>query len=552
MCISHPKIFRNMTQLQNQGLKENIKSFLEKGFLLSPDLRDIDEPQNIFFNEVFHSNLDNNHELLVLNKDLIDVLSKKQIQGFNWIEFEKALTLYQKQININIYTSFMDYLRKFVPSSSFEKGISKISGLKKQADDLKVVFSYTEESRKRTIQDFIGYFNTRYRLLEGMLRNRRELKQLSSISRIRLKRDREEVSMIGMVVNKSITKNKNLIIKIEDPSGSINVLVSKNKPELYTLAKDITLDETLGIVGAYGKNIVFANNILLPDIPLNRELKKLKKPAYFLVLSDLHIGSNNFLEEEFNRFIQWICGEVGNEKQKELAKSIEYIFILGDLVDGVGVYPSQNSELLINDISEQYKVCADYLKKIPDHIKIIIIPGNHDAMRIAEPQPELYRDLAAPIWELANVTLLSNPSYVNIYSSEEFPGFDILMYHGYSFIYYADVVESIRSKGGVDRGDLIMKYLLQRRHLAPTHSSNLYLPDSKFDGLVINKIPDFFLTGHLHKSVVANYRNITMICGSCWQSKTSFMEKMGLHPEPAKVPIVNLQTREVKILRFGK
>jgi DNA polymerase II small subunit len=126
------------------------------------------------------------------------------------------------------------------------------------------------------------------------------------------------------------------------------------------------------------------------------------------------------------------------------------------------------------------------------------------------------------------------------------------MYHGYSLVHYADVVESIRRKGGVDRADLIMKFLLQRRHLAPTHKSNLYLPNSARDNMVIDKIPDFFLTGHLHKSVIANYRNITMICGSCWQSKTSFMEKIGLHPEPAKVPIVNLKTRDIKLLRFGK
>lgn len=535
----------------NSNLKQSIQFFLDKGFLLSPDFVDnLETPEPP--NEIFNLNLQANNDLLILNKDLREVLSKKSIENFNWKEFEKSLTLYQKQKNLRIYSSFVEYLKQYDSHHIKEGKLKQPAEILKQDQDFKIIFSYKEESKKRTIQDFIGFFNTRYKILESLLRNRRELQNLSSISRIKVKRDREEVALIGMVVDKHITKNKNIILTLEDPSGTISVLVSKNKPDLYSQAKDITLDETLGIVGGCGKNIVFANNILLPDIPLNRELKKSAKGGYFLVLSDLHIGSTNFLEDEFNRFLQWIRCEVGNEKQKELAKSIDYIFILGDLVDGVGVYPGQNDELVIKDIYEQYQVCADYLKKIPPHIKIIIIPGNHDAMRIAEPQPVLYKDLASPIWEIPNVTLLSNPAYVNIFSSENFSGFDILLYHGYSFVYYADVVESIRSKGGVDRGDLIMKYLLQRRHLAPTHTSNLYLPDSKIDALVINKIPDFFLTGHLHKSVVANYRNITMICGSCWQSKTSFMEKLGLHPEPAKVPIVNLQTREVKVLRFGK
>ena len=173
-------------------------------------------------------------------------------------------------------------------------------------------------------------------------------------------------------------------------------------------------------------------------------------------------------------------------------------------------------------------------------------------MRITEPQPPIYQDFASAIWKLKNVTLVSNPALINIHASEKFPGFDVLMYHGYSFIYYADNVESIRSEGGVDRSDLIMKFLLKRRHLAPTHSSTLYVPDANSDPLVINKVPDFFVTGHIHKAMAANYRNVTTICGSCWQEKTSFEEKLGLHPEPTRVPIINLQTREIKILRFDK
>ena len=141
---------------------------------------------------------------------------------------------------------------------------------------------------------------------------------------------------------------------------------------------------------------------------------------------------------------------------------------------------------------------------------------------------------------------------VNIHSSKDFPGFNILLYHGYSFDYFVAHVDSLRNNGGYDRADLIMKFLLQRRHLAPTHTSNLYIPDMKKDPLVIDPIPDFFVSGHIHKSVTSNHRNVTMICSSCWQSKTAFQEKMGHNPEPSRVPIVNLQTRGVKILKFGK
>jgi len=124
------------------------------------------------------------------------------------------------------------------------------------------------------------------------------------------------------------------------------------------------------------------------------------------------------------------------------------------------------------------------------------------------------------------------------------------MYHGYSFDYYFANVDSIRTQGGYDRPDLLMKFLLQRRHLAPTHASTLYLPDSEQDPLIIDKVPDFFVTGHIHKAGISNYKNITLICASCWQAKTLFQDKVGYHPEPARVPVVNLKTRKVKVLKF--
>ncbi len=228
---------------------------------------------------------------------------------------------------------------------------------------------------------------------------------------------------------------------------------------------------------------------------------------------------------------------------------VSYIFVIGDLVDGVGIYPDQDKDLQIQDIYLQYKKCAELLAQIPKNITIIVCPGNHDAVRICEPQPPLLKEIAGPLFEIKNLISVSNPALINIHSSANFPGFDILMYHGYSFDYYIANIESIRLQGGYDRADLIMKFLLQRRHLAPTHSSSLYVPGDD-DPLVIENVPDFFVTGHIHKTSVSTYRNVTLISGSCWQSKTSFQERVGLNPEPCKVPIVNLQTRAIKIMSF--
>ena len=518
--------------------KEVVSFFLKNNIFISPDLineinieYNIEKLNNLILNKI------TSDEFLLLNKDIHDVLLNKNIPDINWLEFERSKVLYEKGRDNKIYLKFIDYLN---------------AREDKEESDVKILFSYEEESKKREIQDFVSFFNSRYKILEDMLKNRQELQNIMSINRILNKKERETVSLIGLVDDKKVTKNNNIILKLEDQTGSVSILINKNKTDLINIAKDIVLDEVIGVVGVSGGSIVFANNIIYPDVPVNKELKKSPDEDYAICLSDLHFGSSYFLSDDFNKFLKWINGETGNENQKIIAKKVKYIFIIGDLVDGVGIYPNQDKELVTKDIYEQYKGCAELLKQIPQHIKLIICPGNHDAMRIAEPQPVLYKDFAAPIWELPNTILVSNPALVNIGAKKGFPGFDILMYHGYSFDYYMANVESIRNNGGYERADLMMKFLLQKRHLAPTHKSTLYIPDIKTDPLIITKIPDFFMTGHIHYSSVSNYRNITMICGSCWQSKTVFQEKVGHHPQPSRVPIINLQTRDVKILKFGK
>ncbi len=517
---------------------EQIRNCMSKGFLLSPTVLE----GNIELEDNLLERLDE-HGLLVIHKDLIEFFSDEDVDNFNWNEMEKARALFEKKKNIHLYTNFLSYLNNPIQ----DLGIRSAS-----PGRIKIFKKYKEFTKKREVQDFVDFFNIRYRSIESVLRNRRELQDVTSINKVKRANRNQGVSVIGMVYDKRKTKNNHIMLSLEDPTGIIKVLVNKKNRKLYEIADDIVMDEVIGITGTTGRDIIFSDKILFPDIHSFKQLKRAPEESYALFLSDLHIGSKHFLEKEFEKFIGWIKGEEGNEKHKQLAKKIDYIFILGDLVDGVGVYPGQEEDLVIDDIYNQYEVCANYLKQIPSNIKIIAIPGNHDAVRLAEPQNPIYKDLAEPLYNIPNLEILYNPCFVNILSTDDFPGFNLLLYHGYSLTHYADEVNSIRRSGGVDRPDLIMKFLLQKRHLAPSHCSNLYIPHPEIDQFVIKAIPDFFVTGHLHKSSASNYKNITMISGSCWQAKTDFMEKMGIHPEPARVPIVNLKTRAVKILRFDR
>ena len=202
----------------------------------------------------------------------------------------------------------------------------------------------------------------------------------------------------------------------------------------------------------------------------------------------------------------------------------------------------------IDDLEEQFKQLTEILKRIRKDIKIIVSPGNHDGVRLMEPQPMLDEKYAWSLYALSNVIMTGNPAYVNIGARGDFSGFDILTYHGFSYPYYANVIPSLL-EGGVNAPEKIMTYLLKNRHLAPTYSSIQAFPSEK-DELVIKKVPDIFVSGHLHKFAVSSYNNVLLIANSTWELETENQKKRGNTPDFCKVPMFNLKTGAVKILDF--
>jgi len=480
---------------------------------------------------------------VLISSDLISILENN-----NFVE--DIFSLIKQQVEFSTILKKLEYYQQSLTQSTEQNLPQSKSKERLERSKIEIVQDYDLVSQKREVSHFVSYFASRYKQLQQILRKRDQLSTVLSIARLKAKKDREQVCIIGLIRKKEKTKNDNIILTVEDPTGDIKVLINKSNRELLSLGEDLVNDEVIGIIGMNGDNILFSNQIIQPDIPLDKEFKKNDKEEYTIFLSDIHVGSNYFLKDEFKKFISWIRQETGTEKQKEIASKVKHIFILGDVVDGVGIYPNQENELELLDIYDQYKEATELISQIPKEISIIVCPGNHDAVRLSEPQPKLPEEYAKPLYELENVTSVSNPAMINICSADDFSGFDILLYHGYSFDYYVANVDSLRLNEGYDRADLIMKFLLKRRHLAPSYKSTLFIPEITHDALVIDKIPDFFVTGHIHKTAVSNYRNITLISGSCWQSKTSFQEKVGHHPEPARVPVVNLKTRKVTILNF--
>lgn len=380
-----------------------------------------------------------------------------------------------------------------------------------------------------TIEDFVKYFRDRYNRIKKII-EAKSGRRAYPLSKIYNRKREDNVFVVGIITEINTTKNGHKRIIIEDEKDSFTVLMMKDKILNGELPDDILLDEVIGFEGAINDkgDAMFANRAIRPDVT-PRSPKCTDEKVYTAFLSDIHVGSHEFMEKTFKKFIEFLNGDVNNGLEEKIVSRLKYISIAGDLVDGVGIYPGQEYDLYEVDIISQYREVATYLEQIPDHIQIIISPGNHDALRPAEPQPAL-PDKITNLFEGDNFTFVANPGMVNIH------GLDLLLYHGRSF---DDVIGQI-STAKYTEPSSIMKELLKRRHLCPTYGGRCPIAPEHIDYLAIEREPDIFHTGHIHINGYGIYKGVAMINSGTFQEQTSFQKKMGIHPTPGIVPILDM------------
>ena len=385
------------------------------------------------------------------------------------------------------------------------------------------------------IEDFVDYFNEKYKNLREIIRGRESY--LGAVPIEVLKRYKGEVStIVGMVKEKRESKKGYRFLEVEDPTGEISVLIPQNNDALSRLFNTILEDEVIGIEGKLTNELFIASDIVEPELPVSYKGNYAQEPAYAAFLSDMHVGSNLFLEREFQSFLDWLNLKGGNG---DVAEKVKYLLVAGDLVDGIGVYPNQEKELVIPDIYRQYDFLAKLLEGVPDYIEIVLSVGNHDAVRAAEPQPMLPTDLAGKLCDLPNVHLTSNPIWVTVH------GVKVLMYHGTSF----DTIIGKVPGCTYSKPETAMIECLKKRHLVPMYKEDAISPE-KTDYLAIKEVPDVFHAGHVHTNGYANYRGVKIVNSGTWQARTKYQEELGHMPTPGRVPIMNLQTHELSVKHF--
>ncbi|WP_256295799.1 DNA-directed DNA polymerase II small subunit [Haloarchaeobius salinus] len=380
--------------------------------------------------------------------------------------------------------------------------------------------------------DFVSVFRDRYDKLASKLRGRVNHRPTDAIESMA---GGSEVALVGMVNDIRSTASGHWLVELEDTKGTFPCLVMKDR-NIAELVDELLYDEVIAIEGTLADDagIVFVDSMHFPDVPRTHQPSYADRHVQAALISDVHVGSQEFMHDEWDAFADWLYTEE--------AEHIEYLLIAGDMVEGVGVYPNQDEELDVVDIYDQYETFNEKLKQIPGDIDVTMIPGNHDAVRLAEPQPGFDEELRN-IMTAHDPRIVSNPSTVTV------EGVSVLMYHGVSLDEV--IAETPEHTASYDEPHKAMYQLLKKRHVAPQYGGHTRLAPEEKDYLVIEDVPDIFHTGHVHKLGFGKYHNVLAINSGCWQRQTDFQKSVNIQPDAGYAPVVDLDTLDVTVRKFS-
>jgi len=529
-----------LQKISNEEIQKTLKRFVSKEIILE----NLNSPSEKTEKAEWIVNV----EKFSIEPDKKDMINSSNIEGIKNFKEKSNLAL-------------LGHISASLTKPSKEKKKSKIYDSAKSTLHFKPLakeFDYSYEILKDptgklfTSGDYDDFYDLtldKYNKLRNLMRKRPEMKAATNISNIfRLSRN-FEISTLGLVNDIYQSKNGNYIITLEDITGTINVLmrnVSENVDYIKTIERTVK-DQLLYVDGVYnpgeqGKTgIIFANTISKIDIPTDYKPNISEEPVSAALISDLHIGSKEFEEKLFTKFLNFINGKINKKNYREIASKVKYIIINGDLVDGIGVYPNQQEDLTISDIFKQYNFAAELLSNIPEYIKIFYVAGNHEPVRNAIPRPAVPKKYSQELLNLG-VKCLGNPSLIRTHNV------NTLIYHGESMHDMNMIIHGLDNNNPVET----MKELLICRHLAPVYGEKTQIAPVDNDWLVIDKIPDIFHTGHIHINGIGRYRNVSLINSGCFQAQTDFMRSFGISPTPGITPIIELDTLNVLPLDFKK
>jgi len=382
-----------------------------------------------------------------------------------------------------------------------------------------------------TYGDFVATFRDRYERLSRELAGRVNHRPTDAVASMT---GGSDAALIGMVNDIRSTASGHWLVELEDTSGTFPCLVMRDRP-IADLVDELLTDEVIAVEGTLADDggVLFVDAIQFPDVPRTNTPSTADRPVKAALVSDVHVGSQEFRADAWSAFADWL--------HTPDAADVEYLLIAGDMVEGVGVYRDQDEELDVLDVYEQYEAFSERLKEVPGDLEIVMIPGNHDAVRLAEPQPAFDEELRAAV-TAHDARVVGNPSTVTI------EGVSVLMYHGVSLDEL--IAELPEEKASYDAPHRAMFQLLKKRHVAPQYGGHTRIAPEERDYLVVEEVPDVFHTGHVHKLGYGTYHGVLAVNSGCWQEQTAFQRSVDIDPDWGYAPVLDLQSLDLTVRDF--
>ena len=418
--------------------------------------------------------------------------------------------------------------------------ISDFGMLAKDIDmELDIHFDITGRSvTEGRMDDMLSCFNDRLKTIKRLLiQGRLPSRPISVAELVSGNRHRDDsATIIGLVDDPKHTKNGHLLFSLEDDTASVRCLcrLTENAGNNHPVNAGLMPDDAIGVTGRFARDgdLLIVDDIHFPPMARHEKSRAgVDASVSAAFLSDIHLGSRTFLRPQWQKLVEWFHND-------PIAQTVKYFVLSGDGVDGIGIYPGQEKELMITNLFDQYSELAKLLEVLPDHIEVMLLPGNHDAVRPAEPQPALDPEVQT---DYNNTTFVGNPCDFSLH------GVRILSYHGKSI---DDFVAQLRSVSYA-KPETAMRAMLERRHLAPSWGGKTPLSPEPEDRLVIPVIPDIFVTGHVHGHFVGEHKGVTMVQSSTWQNQTSYQRMLGFQPKPCMLTVINLHTHASTTIPFA-
>jgi DNA polymerase II small subunit/DNA polymerase delta subunit B len=244
---------------------------------------------------------------------------------------------------------------------------------------VEILKKFSQPEGAFSTENIMKFFQERYEFIRKILEKRIDLVNTISINRISKKS--RKFSLIGMISEKNEEEKS---VEVEDLTGTTTIFLDE---KFFNI---LPLDAVVGFVCEKKDDKIRAEDVILPDIPLRKEVNKTSNEAYCLFVSDFHLDQKNY--EFLQKFLDKIkklnypnlsiffLGDISPKKEdyekiiESIPEEISYIFLAGELERNINMEEIFKVPILVQ--IENVKIFLAHGDFFSSYLQIFKTPEN--------------------------------------------------------------------------------------------------------------------------------------------------------------------------------